>query len=120
VTMPPAPPAVIPQVIPAPGSRLEQLLDMRDTAIAAKNEAKANLDAINKGIEIETAGLAGRGHAVIDIAGSLHRKALRMRWHEGKWYVPVGALRTRHPAVWNAEARQGRGYWQLHDRGSGS
>jgi hypothetical protein len=119
VTTPPAPPAAIPQVVPAPGSRLEQLLDIREAARAAKNEAEANLDAINKGIETEVAG-AYPGLGVIDIAGSPHRPGLRLRYHPGKWHVPAETLKTRYPQIWGAEAKQERGYWQLHPRGSGS
>jgi hypothetical protein len=121
MAMPPPPPAVIPQVIPPPGSHLEQLLDMRDAARAAKKEAEDRLEAIDKGIEVEAAALAGPGHAIIDIAGSPHRKALRMRWHDGLWDVPVETLRTLYPAVWREAAKQGKGWWQLHPLGgSGS
>jgi hypothetical protein len=120
MTMPPAPPAAIPQVIPVPGSRLEQLLDMRETARAAKKEAEDNLAAIDAGIKAEAAA-PYPGQAVIDIAGSPHRGALRLRWHNGKWYVPAQVLKARYREIWDAEAKQERGYWQLHDMGgSGS
>jgi hypothetical protein len=121
MTTPPAPPAAIPQVVPPPGSRLEQLLDMREAANAALKEAEQRVEMIKAGIAYETTALTGPGHAVIDIAGAPHRKGLRLRYHQGQWDVPVEVLRTRYPAVWNAEAKQGRGWWQLHPLGgSGS
>jgi hypothetical protein len=105
---------LIPQVIPAPGSRLEQLLDMRESARAAAKDAQDRLDAIDAGIKAEVAA-TGPGQAAFDIAGSPHRAPLRLRYHAGTWYVPVGPLRARHPDVWSELKQQKRGYWQLHD-----
>lgn len=113
MTSPPAPPSVIPRADPPPGSRLEQLLDMREAAIAAAKEAKDRLDAIDAGIKTEVAG-AYPGQPVIDIAGSPHRAPLRLRYHEGTWYVPADTLRKTQPDIWNALAKQKRGHWQLH------
>ncbi len=113
MTSPPAPPVLVPRVAPAPGSRLEQLLDMREAAVAAAKEAKDRLDAINAGIEAEVAGSCP-GQPVIDIAGSPHRAPLRLRYHEGTWYVPAEALRKTHPEIWIGLAKQKRGHWQLH------
>ena len=113
MTTPPAPPAAIPQVTPVPRSRLEQLLDMREGARAALKEAEQRVEAIEKGIQAEVAG-AYPGQPVIGIAGSPHRPALRLRYHQGNWYVPVKTLRSKHPAVWNELAEQGKGWWQLH------
>jgi hypothetical protein len=116
MTMPPAPPAAIPQVTPVPGSRLEQLLDMREAAIAAAKEAKDRVEAINKGIMAEVAAAFPK-QPVIDIPGTQHRAALRMRYHQGSWYVPAKTLRTRYAGVWNELAKQKKGSWQLDKLG---
>lgn len=106
----------VPQVTPETGSRLEQLLGMREAARAAAKEAEDRLTAIEAGIKAEISSLHP-GRPVIDIAGTPHRTGLRLRYHEGKWYVPVAPLREKHPEVWAEMARQGRGWWQLHDLG---
>jgi hypothetical protein len=116
MTTPPG--TVIPQVIPDPGSRLEQLLDMRETAIAALAEAKQRLDAIDAGIKA-VAGAACPGQPVVDIAGGPRRGPLRMRYHQGAWYVPAETLRTKYAPVWDELRQQKRGYWQLHPADGG-
>lgn len=109
-------PEVIPQVIPAPGSRLEQLLDMRVTAEAAVTEAQARLEAVKNGIAAEVYALHP-GCAVIDIAGGPHRKALRQRWRPGDWYVPAQDLREKYPGIWKELEKQKRGGWRLTELG---
>jgi hypothetical protein len=116
MTTPPG--TVIPQVTPVPGSRLEQLLDMRESAQAALAEAKQRLDAIDAGIKAETA-RAAPGQAVIDIPGGPRRGPLRMRYHPGAWYVPAETLRTKYQPVWDELRLQKRGYWQLHQADGG-
>src|SRR6476659_8764582 len=44
-----------PLVVPAPGSRLEQLLDLQAAAEAAVADAERTLEEINTGIKAETA-----------------------------------------------------------------
>jgi hypothetical protein len=109
-------PEIIPQVIPAPGSRLEQLLDMRVTAEAAVTEAQARLEAVKSGIEAEVYALHP-GCPVIDIAGGPNRKALRQRWHPGVMYVPAGDLREKYPGIWKELEKQKRGGWRLTELG---
>jgi hypothetical protein len=113
----PAPSPAIPRVTPAPGSRLEQLMGMREAADAALAEAKAKVKAIEAGIMAEAAA-AFPGAPAVDIAGSPHWAAQRMRWHDGKLYVPAEALRTKHRDVWDELVQRGKGYWQLHDLSS--
>jgi hypothetical protein len=114
MTTPPAPPAVIPRIDPSQMSaRLTQLLDMREAAVAAQEEAEARVEAIKAGIAAEVAA-AFPGHGIIDIPGTPYRKGLRLRYHQGKWYIPVKPLREKFPAVWNELAKQGKGWWQLH------
>lgn len=114
MTPPSRPDTVIPQVIPPSGSRLEQLLDMREAARAAFREAKNRLEAIEAGIKTDVAA-ACPGEPVIGIAAGPRRPALRLCWHEGTWYVPVESLREKHPEVWDELRTQKRGSWQLHE-----
>lgn len=113
---PPAPaqPFAIPQVTPVPGSRLEQLMAMRETARAAAKDAADRLKAIEAGIMTEAAA-ASPGTGAVDITGSPHWPALRLRWHQGDWYVPAGTLRTSQPLIWDALKQQKKGHWQLHE-----
>ena len=110
-----------PLVVPAPGSRLEQLLDMQAAAEAAVADAEANLKMIKDGIKAESAREAKRLLAlpddvplppVIDIAGTAHRPGLVQRWK-----VPRKLNRSRldhdHPGLWDAYAEYGQGYWEL-------
>lgn len=113
------PQVTYPQVIPAPGSRLEQLLGMREAARAAFAEAEANLKAIEAGIRSDAAA-AFPGQAVIDIAGApSYRPALRLRWHDGKWTADAARMQAEDPRAWEKWRKQGKGYWQLHDLDAG-
>ena len=118
---PPAPaqPFTIPQVTPAPGSRLEQLMAMRETAQASLAAAKSRADAVEASIKTEAAA-AFPGILAVDIAGSPHWPALRLRWHPGKLYVPAGLLRAKHQEVWDELVQQGKSWWQLHELDSRS
>ena len=110
----------VPRVLPAAGSRLEQLLTLREEARAAVAAAKEKLELIDAGIMADMAGSCP-GAAVVDVAGSALWPALRLRWHDGSWYVPAEELRSRHRDVWDALRQQQRGHWQLHPlEGSGS
>lgn len=102
-----------PQLTPAPGSRLEQLLDMHEAAKAAVTEAKARLAAIEAGIMTEAAAVYP-GYAVIDITGTATRTPLRMRWQQGNWYVPAEELRAKHRDVWDELRMRQKGHWGLH------
>jgi hypothetical protein len=106
----------VPQVTPAPGSRLEQLLAMRDEAEAAADEAAARFTAIKAGIIAEMAA-AYPGRAIVDVAAGPNWHAQRLRYHEGTLYVPVGPLREKHKDVWDELAVRKRGSWQLHPLG---
>ena len=79
---------------------------MREAARAALKEAEDRVEAIEKGIEAEVAA-PYPGQPVIGIPAARAGR-LRMRWHPGTWYVPVGLLRARHPAVWDECAKQGK------------
>ena len=115
------PDGAIPQVRPAPRSRLEQLLGVRKAAIATAKEAQDRVDAIDAGIKAEVAA-AFPGQGIIDIAAGPYRDmpALRLRWHKGTLYVPVGQLREKHPEVWEELKTAKRGSWQLHELEGGS
>ena len=117
----PAPSVPRPLVVPAPGSRLEQLLDMQAAAEAAVKEAGDTLDMIKAGIKAESARAAKELlripdgaplPPVIDIAGAAHRPGLTQRWK-----VPRKLNRTRldhdHPGLWDEYAEYGQGYWEL-------
>jgi len=114
---PPAPPPV-PRVIPAPGTRLEQLLAQKQAAEDAVAAAKERLALITDGIKAEVYALGG-GAKVVDVAGSAQWAGLRLRWHDGSWYVPAETLRSRYPGVWNELQKQQKGSWQLHPLGGG-
>jgi hypothetical protein len=130
VTSPPAPqPApAIPLVTPQPGSRLEQLLALRESAEAALEEAKDRLLAIKAGIYADAAALAVSDYGIspaalpeaIDIAGDATRPALRMRWREGDLYVAAEDLRAKAPDVWDSLKKRKRGGWRLNELGSRS
>ena len=108
-----------PLVVPAPGSRLEQLLDLQAAAEAALADAERTLREIKDGIKAEAAQAAQflipQGTPlppVIDIAGTAHRPGLTQRWK-----VPRKLNRQRldrdHPGLWDAYAEYGQGYWEL-------
>jgi hypothetical protein len=110
----------VPRFTPAPDSRLAQLLAQRREAQAAAAEAIARLRSIDAGIMGEAAA-AYPGSPVVDIGGDACGPPLRMRWHDGTWYVPAQTLRTTYPEVWNGLRKQQKGHWQLHplDGGEG-
>ncbi len=108
----------IPRVQPVSGSRLEQLLGMRDAARAAVKEATDRAAAIDAGIKAEAAA-AFPGREVIDIAGIPGQKPLRLRYQPGSFYVPAEALRKNYPQVWKELETQKRGSWQLHELEAG-
>lgn len=107
-------PAPVPQVVPQPGGRLEQLRAMLEPAEAALKAAKDHLDLVRSGIMAEAAA-AFPGQKAVDIAPAAPGQVpLRLRWHPGTWYVPVGTLRKKHADIWDELRTQKRGYWQLH------
>ena len=108
-----------PLVVPAPGSRLEQLLDMQAAAEAAVADAEANLKSIKDGIKAEAAQAAQflipQGTPlppVIDIAGTAYRPGLVQRWK-----VPRKLIRSRldrdYPGLLDQYSEYGTGYWEL-------
>ena len=108
-----SPAVTSPQLTPAPGSRLEQMLAMHEAAKAAVADAKARLAALEAGIMSEAAAVYP-GYPAIDIAGTATRPPLRMRWHQGSWYVPAEELRNKHRDVWDELRQRQKGHWQLH------
>lgn len=72
----PAPPVPRSQVVPQPGSRLEQLQAMYDDARARAEEAAERFGMIKKGIEAELAA-AAPGARVIALGGPV---PLTMSW----------------------------------------
>jgi hypothetical protein len=110
--------AGIPQVVPAPRSRLEQLRDMRDAARAAVQEAADQAALIDAGIKAELAA-ACPGRTVVDLAPGPGQKPLRLRYHPGAFYVPAAVLRDKYPAIEQELKTQKRGSWQLHDLDAG-
>ncbi len=108
-----------PLIVPAPGSRLEQLLGMQDAAEAAVKDAEANLKMVKDGIKAEAAQAAQllipEGTPlppVIDIAGDAARPGLVQRWK-----VPRKLNRAKmdadYPGLWDSYAEYGQGYWEL-------
>lgn len=115
----PGTPVPRPLVIPPPGSRLEQLLDMRDAAEAVFKDAEANLKMVKEGIKAEAAAEARRMlppdtdlPPVIDIAGDAHRPPLTQRWKCPR-QVNGKRLRADYPDLWDKYAEYGNGYWEL-------
>ena len=113
MTAPPGDNIAVPQITPAPGSRLEQLLAMRESAQAALKDASDRVTAIEAGIMTDAAAMYP-GCGVIDIAAAPGRPGLRLRWHEGSWYVPAGTLRKKYLGVWEELKERQKGHWQLH------
>ena len=108
-----------PLVVPAPCSRLEQLLDLQASAEAAVADAERTLKEIKDGIKAEAAQaaqlLVPQGASlppVIDIAGTAYRPGLIQRWK-----VPRKLNRQRldqdHPGLWDEYSEYGQGYWEL-------
>ncbi len=115
----PGPPVPRPLIVPAPGSRLEQLLGMLPAAEAAVKETGDTLDMVKKGIKAEAAQAAQflipQGTPlppVIDIAGDAARPGLTQRWK-----VPRKLNRAKldkdWPGLWDSYAEYGQGYWEL-------
>ena len=115
----PGPPVPRPLVVPAPGSRLEQLLGMQAAAEAAVTDAGDNLKMVKDGIKAEAAQAAqllippGTPlPPVIDIAGDATRPGLTQRWK-----VPRKLNRAKmdadHPGLYEAYTEYGDGYWEL-------
>ena len=114
-------PAVVPRplVVPAPGSRLEQLLDLQAAAEAAVTDAEANLKTIKDGIKAEAAQAAQylipQGTPlppVIDIAGAAHRPGLTLRWKVPRTLNRKN-LNRDHPGLLDQYSEYGTGYWEL-------
>ena len=112
-------PVTRPLVVPAPGSRLEQLLDRQAAAEAAVTDAERTLREIKDGIKAEAAlaaqYLIPQGTPlppVIDIAGTAFRPGLTQRWK-----VPRKLNRQRldrdHPGLLDEYSEYGQGYWEL-------
>lgn len=114
-----APPVPRPLVVPVPGSRLEQLLDLQAAAEAAVADAEATLKTIKDGIKAEAAQAAQflipQGTPlppVIDIAGAAHRPGLTQTWKVRR-QVNSKRLKNDLPELWEAYAEYGQGYWEL-------
>ena len=107
-------PVAIPRVVPAPGSRLEQLRAARADAAARRDAVKAELDAITADIKGELTALYP-GRAVIDLDGGPHGKPLRCSYRPGKWTVDGARLKKEYLPLWNLYATQGRPYWDLRE-----
>src|SRR5215472_4061941 len=94
------PPAQKPriQVVPAQGSRMEELLDQHAAAKAAEAEAKARLKDLTSRIKAELT-QAHPGIEVFDIAGSQHRAALTLTW-VGTVRLDMGQFKRDHPRLY--------------------
>jgi len=108
-----------PLVVPAPGSRLEQLLDLQAAAEAAVADAEATLKTIKDGIKAEAAQAAQflipQGTPlppVIDIAGTAYRPGLTQSW-KFRRTLNRKRLDRDYPGLWEAYAEYGQGYWEL-------
>lgn len=115
----PGPPVPRPLVVPAPGSRLEQLLGMKGAAEAAVKEAEDTLAMVKDGIKAEVAQAArlllpdGTPlPPVIDIAGDATRPALTQRWKVNR-KLNRAKLDADYPGLWDSYAEYGTGYWEL-------
>lgn len=107
------------RVTPAPGSRLEELLNQRDAAIAMATEAANRAKAVVDAIKAEAAAVAVSQRPpgapipqVIEIAGSPHRPELVQRW-----VVPVvfdsKQLKKDDLVAYARYAKYGKGHWRL-------
>lgn len=112
-----APP--VPQVIPADGSRLGQLLTARAAAVAARDEAQQRLDAVNAGIKTEVAARTPDGARKITIAGSAHWPRMTMTWIR-PWRLDSKRLKAEDPVTYARWAKQDPGYWDLRAADGGS
>ena len=108
-----------PLVVPAPCSRLEQLLDLQASAEAAVADAERTLKEIKDGIKAEAAqaaqSLVPEGTPlppVIDIAGTAYRPGLVQRWCTPR-RLDSTLLKKDHPGLWEEYARYGKPYWEL-------
>ena len=115
----PGPPVPRPLVVPAPGSRLEQLLDMQAAAEAAVKDAEDNLKMIKDGIKAEAAQAAQflipEGTPlppVIDIAGDAARPPLVQRWKVPR-KLNRAKLDADYPGLAETYMEYGNGYWEL-------
>jgi len=111
-------PAPVPwlAVVPAPGSRLEQLLAMKAAAERAAEDAVRELKMIKDGIKAEAAAIAAGQlppgiplPPVIPIEGAV---PLVQRWKVSRT-VNGQRLKQDHPDLWEKYAEYGKGYWEL-------
>jgi len=105
-----------PAVVPAPGSRLEQLLAMKATAERTAQDAADQLKTIKDGIKAEAAAIMAARlppgvplPPVIEIAGAV---PLVQRWKVNR-AINSTRLKQDYPDLWEQYAEYGRGYWEL-------
>jgi hypothetical protein len=97
-------------IVPAPGSRLEDLLSREAAAEAAASEAADRLKSVRDGIKAELS-QAHPGIAQFDIAGSATRPAKTMKWVDTV-RLDTDRLKREVPATYVEYAVFG-GRWEL-------
>jgi hypothetical protein len=115
-----APPPV--QVMPAPGSRLQQAMSMLPAAEAALAEAKQRADELKAVIETDAAQQAaalsgGPLPAAIRIAGAPGVAGRVMRWHGSETTFDAGRFEAEHPGVLARYRKPKKPYWKMDKEG---
>jgi hypothetical protein len=108
----PTAPAPRSQVMPLPGSRLEQLQAMYDDAEAKAKEAAERFDSIKKGIEAELAA-AAPGARIIALGGPV---PLTMSWRTPMRFDQK-RFKEENTRLYVSYCKPG-GHWELR-RGNG-
>jgi len=106
----PAPAVKRRQVVPQPGSRLEQLQAQYDMLEAAAKEAASRFEDLKMSIKTE-ATRAAVGAGVIDIPGSGSLPPLTVRWKEA-WHFNTALCKDEDPYTY-ARFAERKGRWEL-------
>jgi hypothetical protein len=108
MTVPVPKPAPL-RITAQPGSLLASLLDQRDAARAALDDAEARMEALTA--EIKNAVTAAAGARDTDIF-SAGRPPLRLAWRVRRTFARKDFDRD-HPGLYEAYLAPGKGFWEL-------
>jgi hypothetical protein len=113
----PARPPAYP-VTPAEGSRLDQLLNQRAAAKMELDAARERFASIDSAIKGDLTAAVPEGTEAIDIAGTAHRKPVRLFWKRENRF-DVRQFKADNPTVYE-NYRRPSGHWEIRELESGT
>jgi hypothetical protein len=96
-----------------PGSRLEELLAMYESAKAEAAEAKSRFDGITSGLKAEIAAACPDGTTRASLTGAPGLPRLRMTWLT-PWRFDSKTFKEEQPYLYVKYSKQG-GHWDLRE-----